>query len=156
MFARKKKKPASDGAEGAKKAAISLLAYKENTERELYDKLTDRGYSDEEASEALNFVKARRYLDEARYFRRFVEGCACRRYYGKKRILQEAHLKKFSPETLNTANDLFEEYDFASLCAEALVKLDKGEREKTVQALLRRGYGTAEIRKAFDIVKGEV
>ena len=53
----KKKKVLEATPEGAKRAAISLLAHREQTEKELLSKLIERGFSREDALEAVEFAK---------------------------------------------------------------------------------------------------
>lgn len=153
---RRVKKKAEDGVDGAIRAALSLLAYKENTERELYGKLLDRGYAKEEAAQAVSYVKKRKYLDEERYYIRLVENCANVRLLGKTRILQEIRIKKFSDETVeNCAEEAFAAIDFEENCRRALAKIYRGDKRKAAMALLRRGYGQNEIRAALSKIEEE-
>ena len=146
---RRVRKPAQDGEEGAKKTAISLLAYKENTKKELYEKLTERGYSAQEAAGAVVFVTEKNFLNEERFYKRFVENCANVRLLGKRRILQELRLKKFARETAEAcAEETFAGIDFAENCYTALRKFGRGDLRKAAAMLMRRGYDTDEIRAA--------
>ena len=147
---RKKNARAEDGAEGAKKAAVSLLAYKENTERELTDKLLLRGYNREEAAAAVEYVKSKRYLDEERYYRRLVENAANTQLYGKKHIEQLLWKKHFSRETIEKCADVYESVDFEGNCLRALENIYRGDMKKTAMALLRRGFSGAEVRYAVE------
>ena len=51
-----KNRQGKDGAEGAVRAALSLLAYKENTKKELYGKLIQRGYGREVGQKRLAYL----------------------------------------------------------------------------------------------------
>ena len=146
---RRVKKAAQDGEDGAKRTAVSLLAYKENTKKELFDKLTERGYTAEEAGSAVAFAVEKKYLDEERYYKRFVENCANVRLLGKRRILQELRLKKFARETVEAyAEETFAKIDFEENCYAALRKFGRGDVRKAAAMLMRRGYGQSEIRAA--------
>ena len=151
MFPKKKTRKAAGGAEEAKKAAVSLLADKENTEKELFDKLVTRGFSPEDAEIALAYVVGKGYLCEERYFLRFVENCARSRLLGRRRILAEAKQKGFSEKTTAALSQrAFEDMDFDALCYEAYKRCRLETKEKIAQALLRRGYDVSNVRAAFE------
>lgn len=152
---RKPKKAAEGGREGAIKAAVSLLAYKDNTEKELFDKLTARGFSEDEAGSAVDFVVSRRYLCESRYFERFVENSARNKGYGRRRILFDAQRKGFSDETMRQGEKIFETIDFGECCYTVLKKCRAGSAEKAYAALMRRGYSTTDIKTAFKMYAAE-
>lgn len=143
------RKIAESGEEGAIRMAISLLAYKENTEKELFRKLLDRGCTEEDAKAAVRFAVEKNYLCEERYFQRFAERCATDRLFGKRRVMQEARRKGFSERTTKEAAAFLKEMDFDELCYRALKKAGSGSKEKTAVALNRRGFSTANIRYAF-------
>ena len=150
MYRKYRKKNAAGGAEGAVKAAVSLLAFKENTEKELYGKLLAKGYSEEDSAAALRFVVEKNYLSEGRYFLRFVEYYGSVKRYGKKRILQEAYKKGFSEKTLSEhSEEAFGRLDFNALCYEELGK-SAPSREKAAAQLLRRGFSSENVRRAFE------
>lgn len=143
------RKIAESGEEGAIRMAISLLAYKENTEKELFRKLLDRGCTEEDAKAAVRFAVEKNYLCEERYFQRFAERCATDRLFGKRRVMQEARRKGFSERTIKEAADFLKEMDFDELCYRALKKAGNGSKEKTAVALNRRGFSATNIRYAF-------
>lgn len=148
MYRRNKK--AEGGAEGAIRAAISILAYRENTEKTLRDKLISRGFTEEEAEEAVKFTVEKNYLCESRHFLRFVEFYGKNKFFGKRRILQEARRKGFSEETVrNYAAEAMAQVDFDELCYAALCRCRKDTKEKIEAALLRRGYTMSNVRYAF-------
>lgn len=127
MYMRNRKIAESEE-EGAIRMAISLLAYKENTEKELFRKLLDRGCTEEDAKAAVRFAVEKNYLCEERYFQRFAERCAIDRLFGKRRVIQEARRKGFSERTIKEAADFLKEMDFDELCYRALEK--GGQRVK--------------------------
>ncbi len=148
---RRKGRKSEGGTEGAIKAAISILAYRENTRKTLYEKLISRGFSEEEATEAVEFAVEKNYLSERRHFIRFVEFYAKNKLFGKRRILQEARRKGFSEETVRTyAAEAFAQVDFDEACYVALCRCKCDVKEKTVATLVRRGYSMSNVRYAFD------
>ena len=139
-----------EGAEGAKRTAISLLAYREQTEKELFSKLLDKGFSKEDAAEAVAFTVEKQYLSERRYYMRFAEFCGRNKHFGKRRILQEARRKGFSEKTIAEYTDeALADVNFDESCYEALVQFRKQSKRKLMASLLRRGFTTANVRYAF-------
>lgn len=76
-------------------AAVRLLAYGDNSERQLYQKLVCRGFSPACASEAVREVVRRGYLCEERQLRLLIEELANRRLYGRERILAGVRAKGY-------------------------------------------------------------
>ena len=150
MYRRTGKTP-EDSTENAIKSAISILAYKENTEKELFDKLVAKGFSKEKASEAVAFVVEKKYLCEHRYFLRFVEFYGNTKHLGKRRILREARRKGFSE---NVIDGYFEEalsqVNFDEGCYGALCRCKSQNKEKACAMLLRRGYTVGNLHYALD------
>ena len=108
--------------EGAKKAAISLLAYKEQTEKELFSKLLEKGFSKEDAAEAVAFTVEKQYLSERRYYLRFAEFCGKNKHFGRRRIVQEARRKGFSDRTIaEYTEEALQDVDFDESCYAALL-----------------------------------
>ena len=146
----KRKKTVESSPEGAKKAAISLLAYKEQTEKELYTKLLEKGFSKEDAAAAVAFTVEKQYLSEKRYYLRFAEFCGKNKHFGKRRIVQEARRKGFSDKTIEFyTEEALADVNFDESCYEALLQFHKTSKEKLTASLLRRGFSTANVRYAL-------
>lgn len=153
---RKKYPPPEGGKEGALRAAASLLAYKENTESELKRKLLDRGYDPADIDAAFAVLREKRYLDEKRYFFRFVENCALSRRFGPRRILMEAKIKGFSEKTVSeNREEALSGFDFDELCLQTAARLPGNDAKKKAAALLRRGYGAESVRYALSGPDGD-
>lgn len=147
----KKRKILEGGPEGAKRAAISLLAYREQTEKELLSKLMEKGFSREDAEEAVAFTVEKQYLSERRYYLRFAEFCGKNKHFGRRRIIQEARRKGFSERTIAAYTDeALQDVDFGESCYEALCQFRHKDRQKLTASLLRRGFSTSDVRHALD------
>ncbi len=160
MYNKKTRTPGDGGLEGAIKTAISLLAYKENTKKELLEKLIDRGYSKEDAAQAVCFTVQKRYLNEERYFMRFVQSSAENKHFGKRRIIQDARRKGFADETIKKCgSDAVRQVDFDDECYKTLCRYNRCPKEKIVPTLLRRGYTSRNVRYAlryYELMNGHV
>ena len=157
MNRNKKKTAVEKNAEGAKRTAISLLAYREHTQKELFEKLLDRGFSREDAEGAVAFAVEKNYLSEQRYYTRFVEFCAKSKLYGRRRIYQEARKKGFSADAIDLyTEEALLEVNFDEICFQALQNIHSATKERQTSHLLRRGFSVSNIRYAFEKYQNEV
>ena len=146
MNTKQKKHPSLPSSpEGAFSAAVSLLTYKENTEKELKRKLKERGFEEEDIDAAFEKLREKRF---------FVRLAAESRRYGARRILNEAYVKGFSEETIRACAPLFKTIDFDALCYDTLCRLpQRNDEKKAAAALLRRGYTSSQVREAIRAMK---
>ena len=132
--------------------AVSLLARRDHSEKELKDKLSLKGYR-EGTEEAIEKLKSVGYVSDERFARLYVRELRCLKKYGRRRIEQELFRKGIDRELINEALD---EAEFDS---DELVELiqrkygrylsDEKGIQKTVNGLLRMGYTYGEIRDAL-------
>ena len=108
---------------GAKKKAMELLMRSDNSEKELRFKLGMKGFDDTAVEEAVNYVKAFRYIDDERYTENYIN------YRGKAKSLKQI---KF--ELLNKGIDRETVEGIA----------DKGNDEAAIEILIRRKRGSIE------------
>ena len=139
--------------------ASDLLAMRDHSEKELLQKLRQKGFADG-AEEAMEKLKSYGYLDDSRFALRFAQELQRVKHYGKKRIEQELFRKGVSRAVVS---DTLEQLEFDE---DALVQLierkylrqldtEKGV-QKTVAALQRMGYSFSEIRDALRKVQEDV
>ena len=141
--------PASD-AERALGTALNILAYAECTEAALRRKLRDKGYDEESAEFAIDYVVKHRYLDEKRYLYRLVEYLSNNRLYGRRRSAVALREKGFSQKKVSLYfEDALSTVDERENCKKALSKIKKDSDKKTVDALLRRGFLYGDIKAAM-------
>ena len=138
--------------QAALKTAMAIVGYRDNTEAQLRDKLTERGYPAETVEAVVSRMIAKGYVDDERMMIRPARLLAERKGYGKRRIRQELALKKFRPETLAALDWSCEELadlDFAAICVGLIEKRGGTRDEKTYAFLLRRGHSPSDIRDAY-------
>ncbi len=142
-------------------AALHFLSYRPRTEREVRDRLRRGGFG----VETIELVVARlhdwRYLDDADFARRWVEGRSTQRPRGKRLLHQELRQKGIDAET---AREIIDEADLdETAAAEALARRRlpayAGEDPMTVRRrltgyLTRRGYGFDVARTALERAMG--
>lgn len=138
----------------AKKKALHLLEQMDRTEQQLYRKLTDGGYPDSIAREAVDYVKGYHYIDDIRYAAAYIESRKETR--SLRQIERELYQKGIQKEDFWRAAAQLEAPDEERqilswvkkkrFCA---AKADRKERERLIRFLLYRGYEMAVIQKVL-------
>lgn len=133
--------------------ASDLLSRRDHSEKELREKLRQKGFS-EGADEAIERLRGYGYVDDARFAVRYAAELQRVKHYGKKRIEQELFRKGVDraviAETLEGLT--FDADDLVSLIERKYagrLGTEKGVSQ-TVAALQRRGYGYREIKDALE------
>ena len=145
---------------GAAIKAVSFLAFGDNTAKKLGEKLCQKGFSKEAASEAVRFCVEKRYINEEDHLRRLMEQLCERKKYGLRRIRQEVYNKGFSEETVKAVfEECAAELDFDAAVTERVKKLGADafstpeKKKKQVSSLLRYGFSMDEINRALKAVQ---
>lgn len=145
---------------GAAIKAVSFLAFGDNTAKKLSEKLRQKGFSREAATEAVRFCVEKHYINEEDHLRRLMEQLCERKKYGLRRIRQEVYNKGFSEETVKSVfEECAAELDFDAAVEERVKKLGADafstpeKKKKQVSSLLRYGFSMDEINRALKSVK---
>ena len=133
--------------------AGDLLSRRDHSEKELREKLRQKGFS-EGADEAIEKLRGYGYVDDRRFAARYAAELQRVKQFGKKRIEQELFRKGVDrgviAETLEEMT--FETDDLAALIERRYAGRLSTEKDvaRTVAALQRRGYGYREIKEALE------
>ncbi len=140
----------SESRDAALARAAALLNYKNRSSRMRYDKLLEKGFSEEDSEYAVERLKELSYLNDAEYAASVVRECV-RRGYGRERIERKLTEYKLSQEIkeealggLETDTEQLAEL-FGKLCRDIS---DRKEREKAAAKLKRRGFSWNDIDSA--------
>ncbi len=132
--------------------AVSLLARRDHSEKELKDKLSLKGYK-KGAEEAIEKLKASGYVSDERFARLYARELQTLKKYGKRRIEQELYRKGIDRDIIREILDEteFDEDELVSLIKRKYGRYlgDENGIKKTVNGLLRLGYSYGEIRDAL-------
>ena len=82
---------------------VAILEYADNTERQLRQKLAERGFPPEEIDAAVTTVKAKRLFSEQNYAGRYALLCA-KKNWGPRRILLSMREKGFREENISAVD----------------------------------------------------
>ena len=144
----------TDELEKAKQKGLLILGYGAYSASAVKSKLRARGFSEEIAEAAVEYLIEKKYIDEKRDATRLCESLV-KKKYGKRRILSAISAKGYGEEALFAAEEFLETVDFVELCREAIkVKLrqipeDRSEMQKAIAKLVALGYNVSEIKSAF-------
>jgi len=146
-------------------AALKVLSRRAVTEKQLTDKLYEKGFLAESVSYAVERAKEYRYVDDREYAKTFIEFNG--KDKGGKRIKKELTDKGINAEIIAEALAGCDEeglplYDESEKAAEVLRKYLKGnipesikEKDKAYRYMVGRGFGYEVIAKAMTSVNSE-
>lgn len=140
----------------AKEIVAKLLSYKMYTCREVYQRLIQKGISEEVAELAVGeFCKAG-VLDDEEYAKMYIHDALCVNMKGLYRIKQELRKKGIAASIIEKAVSETEVDSMAQLMEYTELKFgnkvfsDWKEIEKAKAHLIRRGFGLSDINKCFE------
>ncbi len=141
--------------------AVSLLAERARSRKEIEDRLHFAHYDREVISLILYKLEKENLLDDQEFSRQWVQSRV--KKYGSARITRELQMKGLDRETAESALEEYSEEDelrSAALLAEKKIRSMRSETDRKVLfrrvtgMLVRRGYSWEIARKAFDLVSG--
>jgi regulatory protein len=138
--------------------ALNLLAFRNRTERELENRLREKGVDREVAGRVCARLKELGYIDDRKFALEWIKGrsgARCRSAWVLKRELREKGIAPaLAEETVAEGHD--PEKAFAAACAIARQKLSRGKvvdprkhRGRIQSLLLRRGFDYEFIRRVI-------
>lgn len=137
----------------AKERALRMIGARPLSERELYDKLIEKGESEHHAAAVVARMLELRLIDDGEYARMLVRHYAAKGY-GARRVRDELYRHKVNREHWDAALEEMPEADdtLDRLLASRMRGAPPSDRaavKKASDALVRRGYSWEEIRSAL-------
>jgi regulatory protein len=138
--------------------ALQLLARRELSEKELRDRLIDRGHPADEINRVVEHLLETKSLDDARVARAYARTAADVKGRGRLRVMRELSAMGIGREVANEAlAEVFADVDERALIAKALQKKMRGrprianaaEHARLYQFLMRQGFTPAGIAAAL-------
>ena len=143
-----------------RECALALLEFRDRTERELRQKLKERGYSSDEIEETVLFLKEYRYLDDEAYAGRYIRSCAARK--SRRQIRADLERKGVSREVIDLQlqeENVDEDSQIRKLLEkkgyEPGKRMEPAEYRRLMGALGRRGFSGEAIRRVTEIMREE-
>ena len=135
-------------------AAMRILAFADNSERQMREKLAEKGFSDYESGLVIAELKEKRYIDDLRYMENEIVRLARKKLYGRGRIKAEL-LQKFDPGVVGEhfqllIEELEDELEFPQNAARLALKYPSKSREYVYAKLKNNGFTSSEVRYALE------
>ena len=140
--------------ERAKLRALRIIGARPMSCRELYDRLVEKGESERDAAECVEYLLKLHFLDDADYAAMTVRHYAAKGY-GPRRIRDELYRRKVPKHLWDEAMEQIpeQEGEIDRLLEKRLRGADGDDRaaiKKAGDALMRRGFGWDEVRTAIE------
>ncbi|MGM9521323.1 MAG: regulatory protein RecX [Oscillospiraceae bacterium] len=136
----------------AKARALRILGTRSLSKKELYDRLVEKGETEEDSAEAVDILEALGFLDDSEYAASIVRHYS-QRGYGAGRIKNELYRRGVPRELWDEAlSDMPEDTEaIDALIARRLGSgsTDRKELKRTTDMLLRRGFSWEQIKSAL-------
>jgi regulatory protein len=149
----------------AKQKAVSLICYRERSEKEIKDKIS-RDYSEEITQRVMDFLREYGYTDDRKFAAAYAKDSLHSKKWGRRKIEFELKMKGVAPDVIESVLDEViegEERSQAELASVLLEKRLKGrtsvdykEKRKQTAYLAGRGFSFDDINDAFSLLEIEV
>ena len=143
-----------------KDRAMRIISARPMSERELYDRLVEKGESEQNAAESVAYLCQLHFLDDTEYAAMVVRHYAAKGY-GARRVRDELYRRKVPrglwDEALAQMPEQEEEIDrLLRVRLRGAEASDRAALKKATDALLRRGFSWDEVRAAVNRYQAEV
>ena len=140
--------------ERAKLRAMRIISARAMSCRELYDRLVEKGESEQDAAACVEYLLELHFLDDSQYAAMTVRHYAAKGY-GQRRIRDELYRRKVPRELWDEALEQLpeQEGELDRLLEKRLrgaAPDDRNAIKKASDALARRGFSWQEIREALE------
>ena len=137
--------------------ALKVIEFKDRTEKEIREKLTQKGYDENITEDEIAFLKDYGFINDLRYAQRFVSDAINLKKWGKARIRAELLRKGVDREIIdNAVEDAFMDFDDDRLLKEMQRRFKNSdlsnikERTRIFNFYMRRGFSPDEIKGAMN------
>ena len=137
--------------------ALKVIEFKDRTEKEIREKLTQKGYDENITEDEIAFLKDYGFINDLRYAQRFVSDAINLKKWGKARIRAELLRKGVDREIIdNAVEDAFMDIDDDRLLKEMQRRFKNSDlsniKERTLifNFYMRRGFSPDEIKGAMN------
>ena len=141
----------------ARDYALKVIEFKDRTEKEIREKLIQKGYDEVTIEDELEFLKSYGFIDDSRYAQKFTLDAINIKKWGKGRIKTELLRKGVDREIIDVAiEEAFLEVDDDRLFFEMQKRFKDSdfsnmkERGRIFNFYMRRGFSPDEIKGAMN------
>lgn len=145
----------------AQETAIGYISNRVKTEKQVYEYLKRRDYSDEVAQRVVEFLKKYKYVDDEEYCKLYIAESKRLKPKGERLLAMELRQKGIADEIIRKVLGE-EELDESEGAYQLLAKkignrqMDDTLKRRSIAFLMRRGYSYEIIRSAFRRIEEEL
>lgn len=136
----------------ALREAARILSSGDKSAREIRRKLTLKGFSQESAEHAVQFLRKKGYLNEENACLRIAEAAVRTKHYGKRRIVDYLRAHGYDASAASAAAESIPEEDYRSALAYQMQKkypnanrMSRPEQQKMIAAMMRQGFSAGDV-----------
>lgn len=137
--------------------ALRLIEFRDRTEKELSDKLKEKGYSENDIDDEIEFLKSYGYINDKRFAEHFTHDAISIKKWGKIRIRTELIRKGIDREIIdNSIEDAFLGIEDDRVLSQMQSRFGNSdfsnvkERTRIFNFFMRRGFSAEEIKGAMN------
>ena len=137
--------------------ALRLIEFRDRTQKELYGKLLEKGYSKDDIDDEIEFLKNYGYIDDDRFLQHYVHDAINLKNLGKFRIRTELIRKGIDRDKVDIAiEDAFSEIEDDRVLSQMQTRFKNSdfsnikERTRIFNFFMRRGFSAEEIKGAMN------
>lgn len=148
----------------ARSQAYRWLAYRWYTQKEIEEKLLNKGYSHDVVKTLLNELEENKYVDDQRFTENWIEARAEGKLLGKKRLKQELKIKGIEGQTIEKNIEIYfspeKELELALQAAKKKAfqagTIEKNKFVRRLNSYLqRKGFDYQTIKRVIAILEEE-
>jgi regulatory protein len=146
--------------EDALKYALKLLSFRDRSEKEIYERLIQKGFSKSTTENIILYLKEKDFLNDSRLAETLKKSAFERKFLGKsglKRYLINRGIPNTVIEsTIGQEDDYLETaLNFISKRSKNIRNIDDNTRQRLMGSLIRRGFSYEIVKRAFKIYFSE-
>ena len=146
------------GREGAKLAAGRLLAAGRKTEREIRQKLRQKGFDDESIESATELFKNGGFIDDGDYTEAYIKDAVRLKKYSVRMIKQKLYQKGIDRETVESLTSELDDYSQLYSLTESEMRKNPDENDllRFKRRLCAKGFNLSDINKVLGEFENEI
>lgn len=137
--------------------ALRLIEFRDRTKKELYDKLREKGYSENDIDDEIEFLKSYGYINDRRFAEHYTNDAINLKKWGKIRIRTELIRKGIDREIIDSAiEEAFLDIEDDRVFTQMQTRFKNSdfsnikERTRIFNFFMRRGFSAEEIKGAMN------
>lgn len=158
-MSRSAKPTAASDMQAALKYGIKLLAYRDRSEKELFDRIVRKGFCAHDAESALGYLRQKGFVDDRRLAQMLVRDGISRRCLGRRGLMSYLQKRGIPSDIIEDAvgigdDSLDAALDIAGRRLQKMARLDiETIRRRLAGVLSRRGFSYSTIKTVFGKIK---